>query len=57
MMTDSWYIVVDHTVCPNHLLGMCNVYNDGVSRICCRDNCVMCTIEKKDLLKNNRSGE
>ena len=50
-MTDSWYIIVDRTVCPNYLHGMCNAYNVGASRICRRDNCVMCIIEKKDLLK------
>ena len=56
-MTDSWYIIVDRTVCPYHHRCMCNAYNDGVSRRCCRDNCVMCIIEKKELLKDNRSEE
>ena len=51
-MTDSWYIIVDRTVCPNYLHGMCNAYNVGASCICRRDNCIMCIIEKKDLLKN-----
>ena len=54
-MTDSWYIVVDHTVCLNYLRGKCTGYNDGVLRTCSRENCVMCIIEKKDLLKENRS--
>ena len=51
-MTESWYIVVDHTVCPYNKGGWCRPYGFGNPRECCRENCIMCIIEKKDLLKN-----
>jgi len=55
-MTESWFIVVDHTICQYHLRGTCNAYNDGIPRMCCRENCIMCIIEKNDLLINGREG-
>ena len=54
-MTDSWYIVMDHTACPNHRDGKCDLYNDTKYRKCCWENCVMCIIDKDDLMKENRS--
>ncbi len=56
-MTDSWYIIVDHTACPNHRDGKCDLYNDTKYRKCCWENCVMCIIDKDDLMKETRSEE
>ena len=53
-MTESWYIVVDHSCCQYNCNGKCDVFCDGKYRMCCTENCPLCIIYKKDLLKENR---